>query len=122
MRVIVTGSRAWPDPVKVGHELTQLFMQQGSFTLIHGDCATGADAAAHQWYETTGRALGCEELRFPAAWETYGSRAGPIRNRKMVSEARADLVLAFLYGESRGTRHTINLASEAGIEVWRVMA
>lgn len=119
MRVIVTGSRAWPEPDKVARELTQLFQQHGPFTLIHGDCATGADAAAHHWYEVAGKTLGCEELRYPAAWEAYGKRAGPMRNEKMIREAGADLVLAFLHGASVGTRHTVSLAEQAGIEVRR---
>ncbi|MEW2498392.1 SLOG family protein [Streptomyces nodosus] len=118
MRVIVCGSRKWPDPVKVGHELTQLCVRLGPFQLIHGDCATGADAAAHHWFEIAGRDLGCIEHRYPAEWDKHGKAAGPMRNKKMV-EAGADLVLAFLHGPSNGTRNTISLAAEAGIEVWR---
>lgn len=117
MRVIVTGSRAWPDPVRVAHELTTLYLQHGPFTLIHGDCATGADAAAHHWYEVAGEDLGCIEIKYPAAWETYGKRAGPMRNAKMVNEARADLVLAFPLPDGTGTQHTIELARAAGIPV-----
>lgn len=116
MRVIVTGSRAWPDPVRVGHELTRLYQQHGPFTLVHGDCSTGADAAAHHWYEVAGMDLGCEEIRYPASWEAYGRRAGPMRNEAMV-KAGADLVLAFLHGPSSGTRNTISLAAQAGIPV-----
>lgn len=122
MRVIVTGSRAWPDPLKVTEELTRLYLQHGPFTLIHGDCATGADAAAHHWYEVAGQALGCIEVRYPADWEQYGKRAGPIRNEQMMKEAGADLVLAFPLFDSRGTRHTIDLAREAGIPVQEIRA
>lgn len=120
MRVLVTGSRAWPDPVRVAHELTRLYMEHGPFTLVHGACATGADAAAHHWYETAGLDLGCIEVRYPADWDQYGKRAGPIRNEKMVKEASVDLVLAFPYGTSRGTRHTMALAEAAGIPVKEV--
>lgn len=122
MRVLVTGSRAWPDPVRVAHELTQLYLQHGPYTLIHGACATGADAAAHHWYETAGMDLGCIEVRYPADWQQFGKRAGPIRNEKMIREAGAALVLAFPLFDSRGTWHTINLAEEAGIPVRRVIA
>lgn len=117
MRVIVTGSRAYPDPVRVAHELTQLYLQHGPYTLVHGACSTGADAAAHHWYEIVGRDLGVIEIKYLADWEQFGKRAGPIRNEKMVKEAGADLVLAFPYGTSRGTRHTMSLAEEAGIPV-----
>lgn len=122
MRVLVTGSRAWPDPLGVAHELTTLYLQHGPFTLIHGACATGADAAAHHWHETAGANLGCIEVRYPADWEQFGKRAGPIRNEQMVKEAGADLVLAFPLFDSRGTRHTIDLAREAGIPVQEIRA
>jgi hypothetical protein len=120
VRVIVTGSRAWPDPVRVAHELNQLYLQHGPFTLIHGACATGADAAAHHWFETAGYDLGVIEIKYPADWGQFGKRAGPIRNEKMVKEAGAELVLAFPLFDSRGTNHTIGLAEAAGITVKKV--
>lgn len=122
MRVIVTGSRAWPDPVRVYDELSQLYLQHGPFTLIHGACATGADAAASHWHEVAGRSLGVIEVKFPADWEQFKKRAGPIRNERMVKEAGADLVLAFPLFDSRGTKHTIELAEAAGIPVRKIRA
>lgn len=119
MRVIVTGSRAWPDPVRVAHELNKLYLQHGPFVLVHGACATGADAAAHHWYETAGEDLGCIEVRYPADWEQYRKKAGPIRNKEMISKG-ADLVLAFPLPDGKGTQHTMDLAREAGIEVREV--
>jgi hypothetical protein len=44
-----------------------------------------------------------------------------MRNEAMV-KAGADLVLAFLHGPSNGTRNTISLAAQAGIEVRRFEA
>ena len=121
MRVIVTGSRAWPDPVRVAHELTQLYLQHGPFVLVHGACATGADAAAHHWHEVCGEDLGCMEVKYRAEWEKHrtpedpqGRKAGPIRNAQMV-KAGADLVLAFPLPGGKGTQGTIDLAEAAGI-------
>jgi hypothetical protein len=108
--------------VRVAHELTTLYLQHGAFVLVHGACATGADAAAHHWYEVAGADLGCIEVRYPADWEQFGKRAGPIRNEKMIREAGAELVLAFPLLDSRGTKHTIELAEAAGIPVKRVTA
>lgn len=115
MRVIVTGSRAWPDAQAVFQALTKAFLEHGPFELRHGACATGADHDARLWFEFFGKDLGCTELRFPANWER-GSQAGPERNRRMV-EAGADLVLAFPLPEGSGTQHTMELAREAAIEV-----
>ena len=114
MRVIVTGSRAWPDPVRVAHELTQLYLQHGPFVLVHGACATGADAAAAHWMNCAGHDLGCYEIPYPADWEKFGKGAGPIRNAQMV-KAGADLVLAFPLPGGKGTQGTIDLAEAAGI-------
>jgi hypothetical protein len=116
MRVIVTGSRAWPDPLAVAHELNTLYLQHGPYVLVHGACATGADAAAAHWMEAAGRDLGVTEVRFPADWEQYGKRAGPLRNEQMV-KAGADLVLAFPLPGGSGTQHTVSLARLAEIEV-----
>jgi hypothetical protein len=108
--------------VKVYNELSQLYLQHGPYTLIHGACATGADAAAAHWYIVAGQSLGCIEVKYRAEWEQFGNRAGPMRNEKMIREAGADLVLAFPLFGSKGTWHTINLAEEAGITVKKVMS
>jgi hypothetical protein len=114
--------------VRVAHELTQLYLQHGPFTLVHGACATGADAAAHHWYEIAGQDLGCIEIKYKAEWDKCrteldprGRRAGPRRNAEMV-KAGADLVLAFPLFDSRGTKNTIDLAEAAGITVKKVTA
>jgi hypothetical protein len=50
-----------------------------------------------------------------AEWETLGRKAGPIRNERMLTEGKPDLVVAFPGG--RGTAHMTRLAREAGVEV-----
>jgi hypothetical protein len=90
--------------------------EHGPFTLVHGDCATGADHDARHWFQVAGKFQGCDEQRFPASWEAYGRAAGPMRNRRMVAVG-AHLVLAFLTPSSVGTRHTVSLARAAGIPV-----
>jgi hypothetical protein len=106
MKIIVTGSRAWPEPQAVYDALNAAYREHGPFTLVHGDCSTGADF------------LGCTEQRYPASWEAYGKAAGPMRNRHMVADG-ADLVLAFPLPSGSGTHHTIWLAEQAGIPVVR---
>jgi len=115
VRVIVTGSRKWMDGKAVHHALSNLYLEHGAFHLMHGACATGADAAAQAWWEATHAITGCTEERFPANWER-GKQAGPERNRRMV-EAGADLVLAFPLPDGSGTQHTMQLARDAGIEI-----
>jgi hypothetical protein len=79
--------------------------------LIVGD-ASGADEMALLWARD--RAVDVELHR--ADWKKHGKAAGPIRNQQMV-DAGADVVLAFPFGESRGTRHCMKAANAAGILV-----
>lgn len=113
MRIIVTGSRAFPERGPVWDRLSALRERFGCFILVHGGCATGADAYASQWAQAHPEVL---EQVFKADWQNQGKNAGPIRNRRMVS-AGADLVLAFPLPQGSGTQHTIDLARKAGIPV-----
>lgn len=52
---------------------------------------------------------------FPADWDTYGTAAGPIRNRQMAEHATH--LIAFWDGISHGTRNMIDVANEFKREV-----
>lgn len=54
--------------------------------------------------------------RFPADWNQYGRRAGPLRNREMARYA--DALIAIWDGKSRGTRSMIDEALREGLEVY----
>jgi hypothetical protein len=115
MRVIVTGSRAWPDAQRVYDALSVVYNEHGPFTLVHGACPTGADFFAARWAEAA-RGLGVTEEKFRADWEGRGRAAGPERNARMIAKG-ANLVLAFPLPEGKGTQGTIKLARQAGIDV-----
>jgi hypothetical protein len=59
--------------------------------------------------------LGFETLIFDADWDTYGKRAGFLRNTTIVEHA--DQVIAFYDGKSKGTADTVAKAREKGIPV-----
>jgi hypothetical protein len=113
LRVLVTGSRNWPDPDLVYHKLDQLH-RRADLVIVHGACPTGADAYAAIWCHLNPD--GVTEVRRPADWERHGKAAGPLRNAQMVADG-ADLCLAFRIGASRGTSDTIDRAKAAGIPV-----
>lgn len=121
MKVLVTGGRDYADRTRVFAELNKLLRLHGLFTVVHGDCETGADSFAHAWVEASksiGRDIG--ERRFPADWYPMGrldKSAGPRRNQEMV-EFGADLCLAFPGG--RGTADCVRRARKAGIPVVEV--
>lgn len=56
---------------------------------------------------------------FLADWDTYGRRAGPIRNAQMADYAEA--LIAIWDGESRGTGNMIQQATKKGLEVYVYM-
>ncbi|WP_326613193.1 DUF2493 domain-containing protein [Streptomyces scopuliridis] len=116
MRVIATGSRKWANALAVYDALWDVYQKQHAFHLVHGACATGADALAAQWFRVAGQYLGCTVETFPANWAGRGKAAGPERNRRMVN-AGADLVLPFPLPEGTGTQMTMQYAKEMGIKV-----
>lgn len=118
MRILITGSRDWDDFHAVENSIlgalydAEVSPYDDDIVVVHGDCPTGADAAADQ----VGRLWGFEVEAWPADWDSHGKAAGPIRNQQMVN-AGADLCLAFPLGESRGTRDCVRRADAAGIPV-----
>lgn len=72
-------------------------------TIISGG-ARGVDSFAEEGAKAVAQKFIC----FPADWDTYGKRAGYMRNERIVDAA--DIVLAFWDGESKGTKHSIDLA------------
>ncbi len=81
-------------------------------TIISGE-AGGADMLAKQYAEE----CGWNYEGYPADWNTYGKRAGPIRNNEMLVKGKPDLVVAFLAPNSRGTKHMISISEKAGVTV-----
>lgn len=124
MRFMVTGSREWLHSATVYDAM--LATAGKDDTLVVGDCPSGADWIATLFW---GNYAGPDKVeRFEANWNTYGSQAGPVRNREMVN-TRPDIVLAFLlpctkpycdrarpHG-SHGTTNAIRIAQHAGIPV-----
>lgn len=121
MRVLVTGSRSYPEPGDVTKALFAALVlcrkHEMTLTVVHGDYKTGADHFASEWCAAHPEVI---EEKHPADWGTYGRAAGPIRNNDMV-KLGADLVLAFpLAGDKKlspGTWRTIEAAKRANINV-----
>lgn len=116
IRILVTGSRHWTSRTAVDHALSTArydLAGGGPITVVHGDCPAGADLFASLWAR---KVAGIDEEAHPADWDTHGRAAGPIRNQQMV-DAGADVCIAFLMPDSRGTRDCMRRAHAAGIPV-----
>jgi hypothetical protein len=117
MKVLVTGSRRWTDKRAVHLALKQL---PPDTVVIHGACATGADAFA----DAVAKKLGFQIRAYPANWDQDGKKAGPIRNSEMLRKEHVQgdpiqRVIAFTpdLERSRGTRDMVLKAKAKGIKV-----
>ena len=81
--------------------------------IIHG-AARGADSLANDYAAERGLRV----VSYPADWKTHGKRAGPIRNKKMLTESQPHVIIAFKGGN--GTAHMICIGKEAGVPVYEV--
>ncbi len=88
-------------------------------TRVISGTARGADTYGEHIAAAEGWGVDC----MPADWDRYGRRAGYIRNEEMAQVAKA--LIAVWDGESKGTRHMINLAEQYGLRVfvyeWRAL-
>lgn len=110
-KVIIAGSRTFHDYSLVKEKCLKILsnkMKEYEIHIICG-CARGADTMGKQFAEE----FGLKVLEYPADWEKYGKSAGYRRNREMAKVA--DALIAFWDGESRGTKHMIDLAKEYGL-------
>lgn len=104
MRVAIVGSRDYPAPEAVRRFVADLAAKYPEAIVVSG-AARGVDSIA----ASAARAHSLEVIEFPADWAGRGKRAGFERNVKIIEAA--DRVVAFWDGKSRGTRHSVDLAS-----------
>lgn len=117
-RVIVAGSRSIQNESLVFQKLDTLLAEKlraGETVQIISGTARGIDQIGEAY--AAARGLSCR--RFPADWDTYGKRAGYLRNCQMAENA--DALVAFWDGTSPGTKHMIEAAKDRGLAV-RVVA
>lgn len=112
-RVIVAGSRGFNNYRFLAEKLDRILSgvaPTNSIQIVSG-CARGADSLAILY----AKERGYEVAKFPAEWDRYGKSAGYRRNEEMARHA--DALVAFWDGESRGTRHMIDIACSKGMPV-----
>jgi hypothetical protein len=121
MRLLACGSRDFEDKHGVLYAVIDGMCWkaelEGWLYLVEGE-APGADTLAKRAAETS--PTGATIVPFPADWEQYGRRAGPIRNQQMLDEGKPELVIAFInkpLEESRGTYDMVKRAWAADLPV-----
>ena len=111
-RIIIAGGRDFnnADMVEACLHMHTKGLQPGDVQIVSG-AARGADSIGMEIakkYETN-------LAIFPAQWNTHGKSAGYKRNVLMAENA--DMLLAFWDGNSRGTKHMIDIAKQKGLVV-----
>lgn len=126
IKLIVAGSRTINDYALVSEAIYSGLAYLGYLLealdvseLISG-AARGVDQLGERWAKDNQ----VDIKRMPAEWQRYGKSAGYRRNEEMAIYANADgrgVLIAIWDGQSRGTKHMIDLAKKHGLLtlVWR---
>lgn len=110
MKVIIAGGRDFADLGLLYQSCTEILKDKSVEEIVSG-CARGADKAGEKYAEFNKIPI----KKFPAEWDKYGKSAGYRRNKDMAEYA--DVLIAFWNGESKGTKHMIDLATANKLEV-----
>lgn len=113
LKVIIAGSREFRDYQQLAERCDHFLSREVGkrpIEIVSGN-ARGADRLGERYARERGFVL----TQFPAQWDKFGKSAGYKRNQQMAEYA--DALIAFPVGESRGTRHMIRIAQDAGLVV-----
>ena len=120
LRVIIAGSRDFNDYELLKKSAIEIITKKTmlpDLTRIVSGGARGADTLGERF----AKEFGLEVKKFPADWDGLGKRAGYVRNAVMAKFAVKDdndgTLIAFWDGQSRGTKHMIDLAKRYGLKV-----
>lgn len=111
--VIIAGSRDFEDYELLKSVCDRMLSEKKlthDIVIISGG-ARGADSLGEKYAEENGFAID----RHPADWERDGKSAGYIRNKEMAEVA--DACICFWDGESKGTKHMIDIATDMGLKL-----
>ena len=118
-RVIIAGTRDFSNYEllrrAMSKEFGHLSVKEISEMKIVSGCCRGADQLGEEFAKNN--QLIC--VKFPADWNQYGKKAGPIRNEEMAVYAAEEhgVLMAFWDGKSRGTQNMIKIAEKYGLDV-----
>lgn len=109
MRTIIAGSRSIYDYQFLLDAIDECGWTP---TTVISGAAKGADNLGEDWaYD---HKVPCE--LFPADWNKFGKSAGYRRNVQMAENA--DALIALWDGQSRGTKHMIDIAKSKGLKIY----
>jgi hypothetical protein len=107
IKVIIAGGRDFTNEALLARHCDSLLIGT-NFEIVSG-AARGADRLGE--FYAIERSLPI--TRFVPDWEIHGKRAGYLRNEEMANYA--DWLIAFWDGQSKGTKHMIDIAKKIGL-------
>ena len=110
IKVIIAGGRDFDDFNRLCQICDEFLQDQNDIEIVSG-AYKGADLLGERYAIERNYSI----KQFPADWRRYGKSAGHKRNIEMA--AYADVLIAFWDGESKGTKHMIELATYSGFKV-----
>lgn len=118
LKLIIAGSRCFANYTLLNETLTKLLANYTDLPqqieVVSGH-ALGADRLGEIWAERHN----VKVVSFPAKWQLHGKRAGYLRNIEMAEYA--DALVAFWDGQSKGTKHMIDIAKSKNLQVRVIM-
>jgi len=108
MKVIIAGSRNIVDYNTI---VSAINSSQFKITCVVSGTARGVDTLGEKWAKENKVKI----ERYPADWDKHGRAAGYIRNEQMSKVA--DALIAIWDGESKGTKHMIDIMVNLGKRV-----
>jgi len=105
VKVIIAGSRGFSDFQLLYAKCEEVLANSTEVEIVSGT-AKGADKMGEHYASIRGFAV----KQFPADWDAHGKSAGYIRNAEMGNYC--DIAIIFWDGESRGTKHMINIMKD----------
>lgn len=109
MKTIIAGSRNCTDYFQLIEAVAECSWE---ITSVVSGMARGVDTLGIMYAHNNSLPL----HKYPADWNKYGKSAGPKRNIQMVENAEA--LIALWDGESKGTKHMIDIATSKGLKVY----
>ncbi len=110
-RVIIAGGRDFNNYALLEQTMDRLLENVQDEIVVVCGMARGADSLGEQYAQSRGYTV----YYYSAKWDIYGKSAGYRRNEKMAQNA--DALVAFWDGQSRGTKHMIDIANRHKLNV-----
>ena len=121
LRIIIAGSRDFNDYELLKISIRDILKKTSLESINKIKIISGNARGADQLGERFAKQFELEVVKFVAKWDIFGKRAGYIRNEEMAKYAiqgsNYGMLVAFWNGESKGTKHMIDLAKKYGLEV-----